>query len=148
MPPEMTMHPEGNYTAEVMDHGFNAARTGTVQLWITFGTEHGTITAYLPLTDAAADSSLRKLTAIGYDGSNLAELSDGSVLRGRRCVITVRHSEWQGRISAKVEWINPEGWTPGPMRDDTAAANASKFNGLLAKIQQDKAKQSKGDLPF
>lgn len=148
MPPEITLHPEGNFPAEVTDHGFSQARTGTVQLWITFETEAGRITAYLPLTDAAADGSLRKLAATGYTGTNLSELADGSVLRGKCCVITVRHSEYQGRISAKVEWINPDGWTPGPMRDDTAAANASKFNGLLAKIQQDRAKATKGDLPF
>jgi len=142
------MHPEGNFSAEVVDHGFSQAKTGTIQLWIAFETEHGTITSFLPLTDAAVEGSLRKLVAAGYTGTNLGELADGTMLRGNCCVITVKHEEYQGVTRAKVSWINPEGWVPGPQRDETAAANASRFNGLLAKIQQDKAKSSKGDLPF
>ncbi len=145
--PETYDHPDGNFPATVMDHGFANAKTGTPQLWIVFETEAGTITAFLPLTDAAAEGSLRKLAATGYTGSDLAELSDGSKLRGNRCVISVKHEEYQGVRRAKVAWINPEGWTPGPQRDESVAGNVARFNGLLAKIQADKGADNKG-LPF
>jgi hypothetical protein len=137
---------DGDWPAEVINHGFNEARTGTIQLWITFQTEHGVITAYLPLTDAAAEGSLRKLAAV-YDGTALNELADGQLLVGRRAVISCASDEYQGRKTLKVQWINPEGWVRGPQRDESAASNAAKFDGLLAKIQSDK-KKSKPDLPF
>lgn len=145
--PEQYDHPDGNFDATVLDHGFSKAKTGTDQLWLTFETEAGQITAFLPLTDAAADGSLRKLAATGYSGANLAELADGTMLKGNRCVITIRHEEYQGQRRAKVVWINPEGWVPGPQRDESVASNAARFNGLLAKIQADKPAKNQ-DIPF
>jgi len=132
------MHPEGNYDAEILDHGFSEARTGTLQFWAQFGTQHGTITGYFPMTDAAADGSLRKIAAMGYDGTSLGELSDGTYLRGRKCVVTVKHEMYQGVTRDKVAWVNPEGWAPGPKRADNVEAGVARFNGLLQKIQSER----------
>lgn len=133
------MHPEGNFTAEIADHGFSEAQTGTMQFWAVFETEAGKITGYFPLTEAAAEGSLKKIVAMGYDGTNLgADLSDGTLLRGRKCVIAVKHEEYKGVVRDKVAWVNPEGWVPGPRHSEDAAANVSRFNGLLQKIQAEK----------
>ena len=145
--PHDSDHPTGNFDAVILDHGYNQAKTGTTQFWVKFETEVDQIIGYFPLTDKAADGTLRKIQAMGYVGTNLSELADGSALRGHNCVITVGSDEWQGVRRSKVEWVNPEGWVPGVQRDETAAENASRFNGLLAKIQADKA-GTKGGLPF
>lgn len=142
--PQRELHPVGHFPATIMDHGFSSAKTGTYQFWAVFETESGQITGYFPLTEQAADGSIKKIAAMGYNGSDLAELADGDMLKGCCCVITVKHDVWNGETRDKVAWVNPEGWVPGPQRDESVAANVSKFNGLLAKIQQDK----KAGLPF
>lgn len=142
MPREL--HPAGNFDATILDHGFSEAKTGTMQFWSQFETESGIITGFFPLTDKAAEGSLQKIAAMGYRGTNLPELADGTMLRSMRCSITVRHESYQGEMRDRVAWVNPEGYVPGPKRDETTAANAAKFNGLLAKIQENR----QDDVPF
>ena len=128
------LHPVGLHEAEVLDHAFFEAGTGTVQLGIVFQTSEGIITAYLPFTDAAAEYSLKKVAAIGYTGA-LEDLNNGEAMVGMKCKITVEHEEdLNGELREKVAWINPLDYEGGLKRSDKAAANVKRFNALFKKI--------------
>lgn len=127
-------HPAGNFRAEILDHGWSESSTGTPQFTVKFQTEHGHVNGYFPMTDRAAEHTLRKIRAMGYEGDDLDDLADGSVLKGCFCQIQVTHETHNGKTSAKVGFVDPDGYVPGVKKSAGAAANARRFNGLLKKI--------------
>ena len=137
--------PEDFYYGTVTDSGFGPrdGEEGTPYLAIKFDlttmTEErapvGSITAYLYLSDKAIEQTAKKLRAIGYVGDNAAELEDGSKLRGMRCQVQVTQEAYQGKVSNKVGWINPENYSPGvPKGEASAKANAARLSTLLKTI--------------
>lgn len=127
------MHPAGDFRAQILDHGFSESTTGTPQFTTVFETEHGRITGFFALTDKAAEHTLKKIRAMGYEGDDLSDLEDGDVLRGCYCTIQVVHEPYNGRTTAKVGFVNPDGWEPGIKKSAAAAAVARRFNSLLKK---------------
>lgn len=129
-----TLHPAGDFRAEILDHGFSETQSGTPQFVVKFRTEHDTINGYFAMTDRAIEHTIKKIRAMGYEGDDLSDLEDGALLRGLFCSIQVTHDTYNGQVSAKVGWVNPDGYTPGVKKSAAAAANAKRFNSLLKKI--------------
>lgn len=127
------IHPAGTFRAEVVDHGFSESKGGTPQLFVNFKTEYGILFAFFALTDKSAEHTMKKIRAMGYAGDDLAELEDGTKLRGNFCMVEVTHEEYNGATKARVGWVNEDGWSPGAKRSETAAHNVSRFNALLKK---------------
>lgn len=131
------MHPAGYFRAEILDHGFSESTGGTPQFSVQFQTEHGQMRGFFALSDNAIEHTIKKIRAMGYAGDDLADLEDGSVLRGAFCIIQVTHDTYNGTVSPKVGWVNPDGWQPGIKKSATAAANAKRFNALLKRVPVD-----------
>ena len=127
---------EGRYDAKILDHGFNEKTKGP-QFWVSFETNtNEKITGFFSLTDRAAEYTIKKIRAMGHQGDSLEELGSGYALRGNLCSITVKHEEYQGKVSAKVAYVDPLGYEGGMLElehDDRAARNASRFDVLLRK---------------
>lgn len=141
---EYKLHPEGRFPAVIVDHGFLTATTGTDQFVVKFQTEHGTITAWLAFTEAAAKHSIKKIRAMGFTGDDLSELGSGVALEGNKCEITVKHElDNSGRPRAKVDWISPEGGDKMESSAETAKAVA-RFNFLLRSIKA----EGDDEIPF
>jgi len=125
------MHNEGQFDAEIMDHGFMAGNKGP-QLWVKFKTSQGQITAFLHFTPDASEYSVKKVRAMGFQGDDLSQLGDGKALAGNLCSITVYHDTYNGETRAKVSYIDPlggGGWQGE--KDPGAASDASAYNALL-----------------
>lgn len=127
------IHPTGYFDATILDHGFATTGTGAEQFFTQFQTEHGTIVGYFFLTDKAAEHTMKKIRAMGYQGGDLSALADGRELRGHQCSITIDHEIYEGKTQAKVGWVNQLGETGIVERCDVTAANARRFNALLKK---------------
>lgn len=136
--------PEGFHGAEILEHGWGAAKTGTPQFITDFlvmpdpakPEETWQVRGFFAMSDAAAEYTIQKIRNMGYAGDKLEELNgEPPILQGHQVVIQVKHSVYEGKTTAKVEWVYPEGWTPGMKKDENAAANVTRFNALLKKVK-------------
>lgn len=131
------LHPVGLFDAMVLDHGFRESKkSGTLSLNISFQTEHGTLYTDLYLTEKAAEKTIEKLRAIGWQGDDLSELKDGTAMRGMKCKVTVSHETYEGTVRARVDWINDQNYTGSITHDDEAAVKARMFNAIAKKIKK------------
>lgn len=153
----MSLHPEGQFTATVLDHGLTTSNRGNTQLAVKFETEHGEITGWFAMTDKAIEYTMEKIIAMGYRQESLVGLNDGRCLVGNKCVITVAHQNYEDKTSAKVSFVNPEGYAGKEIkRDSDATDNVKRFDALLRKklrsapVQQDntEACPETDDVPF
>lgn len=133
---ERTLHQTGLHDAKIIDHGVSSTKSGSPCVEILFNTEHGYIRGWLYFTDRAAEYSIEKLKNAGFNGNSLEQLNDGQCLVGNRCVISIDHEEYNGKTSAKVKGIHPEGYEGADVQRDAAAAqNIKRFDALLRKAQ-------------
>jgi len=133
---DTNMHPTGLHSAVVIDHGITKSTNGTCQVAVKFETEYGLISGWFPMTDKAAEYTIEKLNNMGFNGRSLEGLQDGKCICGNKCVITVAHEEYNGKTSAKVKYVNPEGYEGMEIkRDAEAQQNIKRFDALLHKSQ-------------
>jgi len=126
------LHPKGLFKATIADHAYQTSSRGTATLAVQFETDEGEIRGFFALSDKAAEHTIRKIRAMGYEGDDLGELADGNVLRGNACQIDVEHDDtYDGTMRDKVSWVHPADYVPGMQRDEATAVNVKKFNALL-----------------
>ena len=127
------MHPTGTFEAEIVEHAITESSKGTPQIAVKFETKEGDITGWFALTDKAAEYTIKKLRAMGFQGDDLKQINDGQCIVGNQCNIVVAHEEYNGTTNARVKFVNPLGVTGGAdiTASDGAAANARRFNALL-----------------
>lgn len=136
-----TLHPTGNFQAEITDHGYgtsdNAKRSEF--FWVKFKTDFGIISGKFYLTQAAIEHTIKKVRAMGFTGNQMEALADGTALVGNRCEIEVTHKPYtsktgENKFFPEVGFVNPiGGGGRGFKRSDGAAANARRFDKLLAR---------------
>lgn len=128
------LHPEGQFDAEVLEHTINESKQGNERVVVRFKTEHSTIIGWFYLTNRAAEHTVKKLRAMGFTGDDLFVLyAESEAMVGNRCSISVEHSEYEGKTSAKVVFVNPTGGGGGPLMEGNkeTALKAKRFNALL-----------------
>ena len=109
------------YEAVVTDAGIVYSQTGTTGIELVFKTDEGRTTANLWLTEPNRRHVVASLAALGvadpehFDPALLADLI------GKRCVVTMEESEYNGRTRHNVQWINPVRNTAPPVALDQAA---------------------------
>jgi hypothetical protein len=104
----------GKYRAKAVEWGIGEAQTGNYQIGVAFelldeapGTS---ITWYGSFTDAALEFTLKALRAMGWQGDDVYELDNGGGhLDEKEVQLVVDHEEYQGRVHAKVRWVNSLG---------------------------------------
>jgi hypothetical protein len=157
--PQRELHPKGFFKAEILDHGFAKTDSGTNYFAVKFATllegeKVGEITGFFYLTDKAAEFTIQKIRAMGYEGDDLRDLAKvPPILQGRTVKISVEHHEYKGEMRDQVASVYPEDWEPGLKKDDEAAVNVARFNALLKKekpaVSQKKAAGAENDdIPF
>jgi hypothetical protein len=156
--PHRALHPEGFFRAEIVDHGFGKTETRTNYLGVRFrtlleGEAVGEITGFFYMTDAAAEYTVQKIRAMGFEGDDLRDLAKvPPILQGRMVKISVEHRQYQGEMRDSVASVYPEDWEPGLKKDAEAATNVARFNALLKKhqpVNQGKATEKQDEeVPF
>lgn len=101
----------GRYIARASDWRFTVSSTGSEQLAVSFQLEAGdTLTWWGSFSDKALPHTMKALRAMGWRGTDLAELDNhGGGLDGQQVELVVEESEYQGRVSPKVRWVNSLG---------------------------------------
>jgi hypothetical protein len=153
-------HPTGWFEGEVTGHGFIEASTGTPQVFVGLRSDEGhEITAFLALTEAAVEHTVKKLRACGFKGFDFAQIEDGTLLVGNKVRYQVQDNEYNGQVRRQVGWINDPNSSPFE-RSQTAAQNARRFNDLLRANPPESTKPAStspppppapvlpGDIPF
>lgn len=132
------LHPAGpDFIATILDHSYRESKVkGTLSFCVIFETEHGTIYGDLYMTEKTIEKTIEKMRAMGWEGTDLQELNDGTVLRGKKCRISVEHEEYDGKMRARVGWINPIDWQPGLSHDEEMAVKVKMFNKFVAKSKK------------
>jgi hypothetical protein len=106
--------PPGKYRAKALSTSFGHTKNGNEELVIKFqiteGPQAGSVTyGRLYFTDAAAARSTEALGYLGFSGDFLELCEphpDASGILPGECQIEVEHSEYQGKTSDRVKWIN------------------------------------------
>lgn len=107
----------GKYPAICRSIQFGETSTGKEQAAIEFELigDHAdsgqSITAFLFFTEKTLSRTVESLRHLGWTGDDLSELpalaADGKL--GQEVEIVVDHEEYEGKVSAKVKWINRPG---------------------------------------
>lgn len=131
------LHPVGVFNdVTILDHKFGESKTGSIYFAVKFQTEYGIIWGDFYLTDKAAERSLEKIVLMGWRGTTLAELGDGTMLAGNLVQVTIEHDTYEGKTSSKIAWVNENHSVGKVTRDDAATASACRFDALARKVQQ------------
>lgn len=130
----------GTYNdVEVVDHGFDKSSKGTPCFWTVFRLDDGQeITGYFYLSEKSAEFTFDKIAAMGAKGVPLKDLADGKALAGNLVQIVINHEEYDGKLKARVQFVNKNNssGSNGPSRDENAAASAASYEQLWKKFQR------------
>jgi hypothetical protein len=96
------MIPAGTYESQaVSDAVFSmSSKKGTQQVVVTMGTTAGTIDWIGYMSEATLIRTTESLIAMGYD------FSDNASVRKNKVSIVVEHEEFEGKLRARVRWVN------------------------------------------
>lgn len=132
------LHPAGkNFRGTIVDYGFSETKDGREQVFVKLQNDDTgeIVTAFMALTEKAAEWTVKKLRACGFNGFSFEDLDDGGVaLRGNKVLYEVEHDTYNGKTTAKVGWINKPG---GIRRAENGARNAARFNSILLEFPPD-----------
>lgn len=99
----------GKYRAKAVDAGIGLTESGKEQVAVQFellDMPGHTITAYLYFTEKTTDRTLESLRYCGWSTDDVCDLRG---IGDNEVSIVVEHAEYQGKVQAKVAWINKIG---------------------------------------
>lgn len=135
--------PEGKYKARPVEAGMGESKSGNPQVAVLFrvigGERDGdTITWYGSFskelgkgTKTPFQRTIESLRACGWQGDDLSDYSSINEANEIDVSLVVEHDEYQGKVSAKVKWVNRGGGLglTTPMKPESAKAFAAKMRG-------------------
>lgn len=119
------MHPVGTFDAVLEDCGISETQNGKLFIAVQARTEHGVVFGRFSLEGNAAEHSIKKMRAAGWDGRDFGALNDAS-LHGRRISITTEEDEYDGKVRVQIAWINTA--------VEKSSAAAKRANHLLGRL--------------
>lgn len=136
------MIPAGTYTAKATgSFDFGKAAKGTEQVAVEFeildGPEAGRcLTWFGFFTEATTERTIESLRYAGWQGDDITTL-DG--LGSRRVSLVVEHESYNGKVIAKVQWVNRFGGMgvvklKQPMDEKQKRQFAAKMKGFAASV--------------
>ena len=141
------MIPIGKHTATVIAAALTESSKGTPCVQIEFDASGETITAWLYLSDAAFERSVKTLRdAFGFD-DEFENLADQLV--GQKCQIVVEEeADDKGQLRPRVKWINSLRSAPRPLSN--AEVLIAKLSAKAARIvrEVEAAAPKKSGNPF
>lgn len=103
----------GKYRARAREWAFGLAKSGNEQIGVEFDLldrPGERMTWFGSFAPKALEFTLKALRACGWTGSDLAELdANMGGLEQNEVVLVVEHEEYQGKVSARVRWVNAGG---------------------------------------
>lgn len=135
---------EGTYNARALRAALGMTKTGKEQLAVEWGLLDGSgrkITSYHYFSERAIDISMDQLRTAGFRGTDISDLSSLHHSEGNptpECEIVVVHEEYNGKVSAKVRFVNSNGGLAlsEPLDDAKAKAFAARMKGAIAAYDQ------------
>lgn len=131
----------GTYRARPVRAALGVTGTGKEQIGVLFDLVDPPgerITWYGYFTEGTFDRTIESLRAIGWSGTDLAEFQGDIVPQGfdREVELVVKQEEYNGKVSAKVAFINSGGGLA--MKDvlapDAARVFAAQMKGRIAAL--------------
>jgi hypothetical protein len=122
---------EGNYRGKPIRAALGLTSTGKEQIGVQFdfvepaGTR---LTWYGFFTDAAMDRTIESLRHCGWKGDDLSVFAEGQPLPegfDQEVELVVKHEEYQGKVSARIAFINGGGGLA--MKEALSVDQASAF---------------------
>lgn len=107
----MNLIKPGVYTAKVIDYGVPDLKPGKhpqVMMQFEFDYEGAKqrIRYFGSLHPNASDYTIKSLLNAGFRFDSLEPLTGPNAFDGRECQIVVEHHEYEGKVSARVKWVN------------------------------------------
>ena len=141
----------GKYPARAIGAALGFTRNNSpqiaVELQITEGESAGqTITWFGYFTEKTEERTLESLRTLGWQGDDLDKLD---TVTGD-CSIVVEQETWEGKTSAKVQWINKVGGglaLSAPMDAGAARAFAERMKGKVIASRQASGTQTPSSKP-
>lgn len=131
---------DGVYRARAIQAALGQASTGSTQVAVEFdilteGMEGQHITWFGYFTDATFERTVEALRTCGWQGDDLSDLAG---VDANEVDIVVEQEEYNGKVSAKVKWINKPGGMAlkAPMSTDQAKQFASEMKGRILSLRK------------
>ncbi len=137
----------GTYRAKAVSAALGNTSTGKEQLGIEFelmdvdGVAGPHITYYGYFTDAALEFTVKALRACGWKGTDLTDLAG---LTDNEVSLVIAHEEYEGKVTAKVQWVNAPG---GLAMKSQLDPDAAKMKGRIAALGTTSARQIREPKP-
>ena len=128
------MIPAGNYTAKATgSFDFGTAAQGTeqvaVEVEILEGEHSGNFMTWFGyFTERTSERTVESLRLLGWQGEDITKLEG---LGSRRVSIVVEHEEYQGKTSAKIQWVNRLGGLGVKLKAPMDDAAKRKFSARM-----------------
>ncbi len=143
--------PPGRYAARAVDAELGLTKASTEQIGIGFeilqeGEYQGWhITGFFSFSDAAVDYTMEKMRNAGWQGDDVAALESLSPSQ-TDCSIVIKHEEYEGKVSAKVAFVNNGGKVKmaAPLEGGQRQSFAARMRGkaIASRQSQPQAAQS------
>lgn len=136
---ENTLTPPGTYRARAVDAQLGETSSGKEQVAISFqllhpGFEGQHLAYYGSFSERALPITLKALRACGWVGNDLADLTG---IGSSEVNLVVEHEEYEGRIQARVRWVNSiaTGLVKKQLDPTAAKAFAARMRGAIAALE-------------
>lgn len=133
----------GDYRAKAVSGALTETRGGKVQAAVRFALldfpgRSLTWYGFLEASDVAVEIAMRGLRTAGWTGDDLADMSMLTEETSPEVVLVVKHEEYQGKVSAKVAFINSLGGMSlqGALQPDQAKSFADRMKGRVLAFNQ------------
>lgn len=122
---------DGNHLGKVVGFGFGFTKDGKEQVAVDFHLPETqeTITWYGYFTDKSAPITFKALRTLGWTGDDLSDLS---AIQDAEAMLAIKHEEYNGRVTPKVNWVNP---VNGPSLQNQMGPDALKAFAARMKPQ-------------
>lgn len=129
------MIPAGNYRAQALDGHLGYTLKGNEQIVIRFEIVEGpqkdqSIVWYGFFSDACFNRTIQSLRHCGWKGDDVSDLTG---IDTREVDIVVEHSEYKGKVTPTVRWVNQAGGGAGmspTQASDFAESIKSRIAGM------------------
>ena len=131
------LHEAGRFRARAVEGGWGKAASGTEQVAVLVKTELGKqLTWYGYLTEKAAERTMNSLITFG-----VSDLETLEGLSANEVDIVVEHDEYNGKVHAKIAWINALGSGGVALKDKVEGserqAMLSKHKGNFLRLRKE-----------
>jgi hypothetical protein len=141
---------EGTYRATIISHAISETKAGDPQAAVTFSFDadgrSSTMTWFGSFKEGKArEITVKALLVCGLKGNNPA----GDLEIGKEVSIVVEHETGEdGKVRAKVRWVNPLGGIKNVMPAEMAKAKLSDLQGAVMAARETLGISDSDEIPF